>query len=97
MTDRDRNNCKERVINAIHSLVTGRDIRQRLRFAYQTLLPLRRDDFPTHLRGEFDEIMSRIQPRESGVGSARDPMYRMRTTTAERIAERIVNLLWGLT
>ena len=97
MTNRDPNNCKERVINAIHSLVAGGDIRQRLRFAFQILLPLRRDDFPADLRGDFDEIMSRIQPRESGVGSARDPMYRMRTTTAERIAERIVNLLWGLT
>ena len=86
----------ERVYLAVEHLCTAPgDVRARLREAVMTLLPLRVLDFPEHLQGDFDWILSQSTKYESewpDEGTLDATMRRIRNSTGKKIAKRIFKL-----
>ena len=85
----------EPVYLAVQHLCTARgDVRARLRGAVMTLLSLQAQEFPEHLQGDFDWILSQSTKYESEPheGTLDATMRRIKNSTGEKIAKRIFKL-----
>ena len=85
----------EKFGNAVDLLATGKsDIRHRLRPAALEIIPVAREYIPEPLRADFDWIRQQLSRFEPTLGEGRldATLFRIRSNTAQKIAERIVSL-----
>ncbi len=62
MTEKDPRNCHERVFLATEAMALKSDLNEGLGCAYEHLMPLLEDDFPTEeLRQTFRELMEKFR------------------------------------
>ncbi len=83
----------QRVSRAVRQLATGRgDVRDRLRVAGQTLLPLQLNEFPKSLQQDFKWVMDQLTRYDAlgSEGRIEATMRRIQNVTGEKIAQRIV-------
>ncbi len=88
------------LIRAVVALATGpEDIRGRLPSVYPILSGIRSADLPKALRGDFEWVMGKLTAREPRFNgptvwetTAESSVAAMRTTTAVKIARRIVDV-----
>jgi hypothetical protein len=91
----------ERVYLAVKHLYTGRgDVRKRLIGAITTLLPLQAREFPEALQEDFNWVMAQSTKYESKIpayeGNIEATMRRIKSSTGEKIAERIFDIYSGI-
>ena len=98
MTDLEKSQAhsvNERLSSAVKSLATGKgDVRNRLEAAIMQLLPLRPEDFPEHLRSDFDWIIEQATKYEAqhDEGKLKATMKRIQNSTGEKIATRLYDM-----
>lgn len=85
----------ERVYLAVKHLATSQgDVRDRLKGAGLTLMPLMAREFPNEVRNDFEWViqqLTRYEPRFKE-GRIEATMNRIRNPTGEKIAERIFDM-----
>jgi hypothetical protein len=91
--------AREKIFQAERALCEGLgDIKERLKDAYMCFHPVRKEDFPDELRGDYQWVVeqltskSQLIARDSNLvvsGSVEQTLHFMRRTTAAKIAERI--------
>ena len=91
----------EKLSLAVHYLAVGPgDVRQRLKTAYMEFHVVSEDDFPEHLRDDWQWIIAqliRFGPVRHAdgtifVGALENTLSRIKNSTGAKIAERIVSL-----
>jgi hypothetical protein len=87
----------KRVYEAVKHLCTGRgDVRSRLKVSGVDLIFLRAEDFPEHLRDDFNWIIKQLTKYKSEIpkyeGNIDATMRRIKNSTGQKIAERIFKL-----
>jgi hypothetical protein len=97
----DSNYALEKLSLAVHDLAVGQgDVRRRLKNAYLEFHPVSKDDFPPHLRDDWDWIikqLTRFGPIRHAdgkviIGAVDNTMSRIKNSTGTKIAEKIVAL-----
>lgn len=94
--------CREKFNAALYCLaVREGDVRERLRGAYRYLRMLSEDEVPSHLQGEWGEILEALTRHGPELGPNGEvyqnalghTLHRIRNSTGRRIAERIYVLV----
>jgi hypothetical protein len=97
----DSNYALEKLSLAVFYLAIGQgDVRRRLKSAYMKFHPVTRDDFPPHLRDDWDWIINQLtrfgpvnHPDGTVViGSVDNTLNRIKNSTGAKVAEKIVSL-----
>ena len=87
----------QRVYLSVEELCIGKgDVRQRLKDAVLILLPLQTRDFPACLQKDFEWVIKESSKYESHHpkfrGNLDETMRRIRNTTGQKIAQRILSI-----
>jgi hypothetical protein len=89
----------ESVVEPVHSSIKAMcigqgDVRSRLFIAVSILLPLRPNDFPEHLRGNFERIISESTKHQAknDEGRLKATMNKIQNRTGDKIANKIFDL-----
>jgi len=87
----------QRVYLSVEELCIGKgDVRQRLKDAVLILLPLQARDFPACLQKDFEWVVKESSKYESPHpkfrGNLDETMRRIRNTTGQKIAQRILSI-----